>query len=843
MMMKTLLRASTLLAVSLTCVSAWAQVQPWRNAGQTAEVRAEQLFNAMTLEQKIALVNAVDPAEYAPLAPLGIPAFKRVDASSGLRGDTGVTAFPVSLALGATFDADLARAYGKAIATEARAKGWNVILGPTVDVARDGLNGRLTESFGEDPLVNAVMGAHMAQQMQAQGVIAMAKHYTAYQSERDRLNMNVLVSVRALQEVYNMPFHFLIEKANIGSLMGSYSKVNGIYMLEHPELISLIKDAGFKGYMSTDFMGGADAVAQFNAGIDSWSLQPFMRQSAAFKDGRIAQARLDDAVRRTLWALFSTGTFDRPVSAVPVAIATTPQHQALATRAAESATVLLKNEDRVLPLKRTGQIAVIGPSGKDTVTGAMWSSYVDPGQFTLPIEAIAASAGKHATVVHAQGSLGDIVLPTFGLQEGMFAQRISLLTPSGKPGWQVQYFASDDFSGTLVSETVIKEIDTTGRPLTTLPDKWSARWAADYTPDQDGLVRLAVSLSGSAKVKVDGKVIIDGKRSTASNFPGGGSLSYPLQGALALQAGRKVRIEVEYSTKGAVIGTRMQLGWQGRSLIPAAVELARKSDVAVVFVNQVTGEEFDRDNYSLPADQDALIEAVSAVNPRTIVVLNTGGAVKMPWLSKVKGVVQMWYPGSAAGTGIANVLFGDADPGGRLPVTFPQDESQGPRPYAGGGQVSYDEGVMVGYKYFQKHGQKPLFPFGFGLSYTTFSLDKLTVAPLRAAATAASVTVRVRNTGQRAGAVVVQVYGGELPGAPETPKARLIGFAKLQLKQGEQRTVSIPVERRLLSWWDEKGRQWVTPQGKVKISVGLSSDQMALNGEMALSPFSYPLNR
>lgn len=832
---KSILRASVLLAIGLACHAASAQVQPWRNAAQTPDVRAGQLFRAMTLEQKIALVNGVEPAEYAPLAPLGIPALKRVDASSGLRGDTGVTAFPVSLALGASFDAGLARAYGKAIAAEARAKGWNVILGPTVDVARDGLNGRLTESFGEEPLVNAVMGMNVAQQMQAQGVIAMAKHYTAYQSERERLNMNVIVSMRTLQEVYNLPFYYLIEKANVASLMGSYSKVNGTYMLEHPELISMLKDgAGFKGYMATDFMGGADAVAQFNAGIDSWTLQPFMRQPAAFKDGRIAGARLDDAVRRTLWALFSTGTFDRPVSTVPAAVATNPQHQALATRVAESAIVLLKNEDGILPLKRKGQIAVIGPAGKDTVTGAMWSSYVDPGQFTLPLDAIAAAAGKGARVVHAQGSLGDIVLPTFGLQEGMFAQRISLLTPGGKPGWQVQYFGTDDFSGKPVGETVIKEIDTTGRPLTTLPDKWSARWAADYTPDQDGLVRLAVSLSGSAKVTVDGKVIIDGTRSTASNFPGGGTLSYPLQGTVALQAGRKVRIEVEYSTKGAVIGTRMQLGWQGKSLIPAAVELARNSDVAVVFVNQVTGEEFDRDNYNLPADQDALIAAVSAVNPRTIVVLNTGGAVKMPWLSKVKGVVQMWYPGSAAGTGIANVLFGDADPGGRLPVTFPQDESQGPRPYVSGGQIRYDEGVMIGYKYLQKHGQKPLFPFGFGLSYTTFGLDKLVIEPLRTGAATASVSVRVKNTGQRAGAVVVQVYGGELPGAPETPKSKLVGFAKVHLKKGGEQTVVIPVERRLLSYWDESGRKWVTPTGNVKINVGLSSDQLLLSGDMPL---------
>jgi beta-glucosidase len=273
------------------------------------------------------------------------------------------------------------------------------------------LTGRLTESFGEDALVNAEMGSAVAAAMQGEGVIAMAKHYTSYHTERERLTMGVEVSQRALHEVYNLPFYYLVGKAKIGSLMGSYPKVNGKFMLENAELISQIKQYGFKGYMATDFMGGSDGVAQFNAGIDSWSLQPFLRQPAALRDGRIAPARLDDAVRRTLWTLFSTGAFDRPVTDTPAAVVTTPEHQALALKVAQAGTVLLKNEGGVLPLKRSGQIAVIGTAGKEAVTGVMWSSYVDPGQFTLPVDAIAAEAGG-AKVVYAQGTLGDAVLPS-----------------------------------------------------------------------------------------------------------------------------------------------------------------------------------------------------------------------------------------------------------------------------------------------------------------------------------------------------------------------------------------------------------------------------------------------
>lgn len=817
-------------AVLALCTAGMAQAaddasQPWRDATQTPEVRAAQLLKAMSIEQKVALVSANDPAEYAPLAPLGIQPLKRVDASSGLRGDRGVTAFPVPLQLGATFDTELAREYGKAIALEARGKGWNVILGPTVDVARDGLTGRLTESFGEDALVNAEMGSAVAAAMQAEGVVAMAKHYTSYHTERERLTMGVEVSQRALREVYNLPFYYLVDKAKIGSLMGSYPKVNGKYMLENAELISHIKQYGFKGYMATDFMGGSDGVAQFNAGIDSWSLQPFLRQPAALRDGRIAPARLDDGVRRTLWTLFSTGTFDRPVTDTPAAVVTTPEHQALALKVAQSGTVLLKNEGGVLPLKRSGQIAVIGTAGKEAVTGVMWSSYVDPGQFTLPIDAIAAAAGG-AKVVYAQGTLGDTVLPSLASGGGMFAPPVNLVTPDGKPGWQAQYYGTDDFKGAVVKQEIVREIDVKVAPDLALPAKWSAKWSADLTPISDGLVRLSTLVSGVVKVTVDGKTVIDGLRSTAEGFPGSGPSNYPLQGSVQLAAGKKVRIEVEYSARGAFTGNRIQLGWQPVSLIPEAVALARKSEVAVVFVNQVTGEEMDRDNYALPGDQDALVEAVAAANPNTVVVLNTGGAVKMPWLSRVKGVMQMWYPGSATGTGIASVLFGDAEPGGRLPVSFLAAESQGVRPYRGGGTLRYDEGVMVGYRYLQQQGQKPLFPFGYGLSYTTYSYSDIAVRTAPRGEEAAQVSVRVKNTGARAGSTVVQVYSAQ------AQAVKLVGYARVQLAQGEERVVTVPVERRLLSIWDEKTSQWIAPKGKVTFKAGPNSADLPLAKEV-----------
>lgn len=815
--------------------AATAVKQPWRNASETPENRAAQLLAAMTFEQKVALVNGADPGDYATLAPLGIPALTRVDASGGLRGDRGVTAFPVPLALAATFDPALAGAYGQAIGEEARAKGWNVILGPTVDIARDPRSGRLPEAYGEEPLLSAELGTAVTKGMQGAHLIAMGKHVSAYQTERDRLSMNVNLDERTLREVYNYPFDALVKQGHIASLMSAYPKVNGTFAVENKELIDLIKVGDdFRGYFATDFMGGADGVAQINAGIDSWSLEPFLRRPDAFADGRISAQRLDDAARRMLWSLFATGLFDHPVTTAPASTVTTPKHQALALKTAEASIVLLKNEGGLLPLARHGRVAVIGPADRDVVTGVMWSSYVDPGQFEPPIDAISAAAGSKVRVTNAQGSTGDFTLPSFGLNEGdMFAPPVDLATPEGTPGWKAEFWNTPDFAGAPTRQAVDSKIDVTGHPAVGMPDQWSARWTSRFTPTADGLVRLAASVSGTVTVKVDGRPVIDGMRSTATNFPGAGPYTYPLQGTARLKAGQPVTITVEYSTKGAIFGRRMQLGWQPMSKIAEAVKVAKEADVAVVFVNQVSGEEMDRDDLSIPADQDALVEAVSAANPNTVVVLNTGGPVKMPWLPRVKSVLQMWYPGAASGTGIARVLFGDAEPGGRLPVTFPADESQGPKHYAGGGSIDFSEGVFVGYRWFLKNQQKPLFPFGYGLGYTTFGVDHLKVRPLASGEQRTTVSVQVTNTGARSGSTVVQVYGGPLPAAVETPE-RLIGFARVELAPGKSRVVTIPISRRDVSYWDVASKAWTTPSGTVPVRVGFSSEDAGVRGQMSL---------
>ncbi|MET8102718.1 glycoside hydrolase family 3 N-terminal domain-containing protein [Streptomyces sp. NPDC005236] len=347
-------------AAAATPAAAPTAGQPWRDKNRSAARRADALLNVMTLEEQITLVTAVEIAEYKPLEHLGIPAMTRVDASDGLRGDTGVTAFPAPNALAATFDTELAEQYGAAIGAEARGKGWNVLLGPTVDIDRNSRNGRESESYGEDPLVSGLMGAAVTRGFQKNDVIAQVKHFTVYNQEEGRNSLDVKVSERALREVYYPAFEHTIRDGGALSVMGSYPKVNGVYACENPHTIGALKnDLGLKGYLGTDFYPSGDRVAEMNAGVDSAALTPDTPKEA-FTDGRIPKERTRDAARRILYALFASGAYDNPLPAQPAVTVTTDAHQALARITGEQATVLLKNKGGLLPLSKRRTVAVIG---------------------------------------------------------------------------------------------------------------------------------------------------------------------------------------------------------------------------------------------------------------------------------------------------------------------------------------------------------------------------------------------------------------------------------------------------------------------------------------------------
>lgn len=821
-------------------------------AGQSwadAQRRAAALVNQLTLDEKISLVHGdtFGPPGFAGHVPgiprLGIPDLYLSDGPNGVgNGNTGVTAFPVAETDAASFDPGLVQQFGAALGAEHIGKGHNQALAPTINILRVPYWGRVAETFGEDPFLTSQMAVAEVRGIQSQHVIATPKHFAGNNQEAYRLgvnpdsnNVNENISARALNEIYFPAFKAAVQQGGTGSVMCAYNQVNGNYSCQNGDLLtSALKAAwNFDGYVVSDwFAATKDTVKAANAGLDLE--MPFgihfgdpLKQAIA--SGQVPMSRLDDMVRRILAAEIEVGLFDHPVASPPQADVSTAAHRQLAAQIAEQGSVLLKNSRGVLPFgNRVHSVAVIGYDAGDhyqyTEGG---SGAVIPSELVSPLQGITARAGSGVKVTYAQGTLGDVALP---------ALPSSVLAPSSGtgPGLTGTYYNNINFSGTPVATQVDAAPSVSGTPaIPGLGPAWSVRWTGTLTAPTTGAYRFSVSGNGAFKVLIGGRLVA---QTTYADF------ATLAQGMANLAANKPVPITVEYAASAAIGPSSLSIGWQAPdpAMVAQAVQAARSSDAAVVFVNDVTGEGSDRSTLAIPGDQDQLIAAVAAANPRTVVVLNTGGAVLMPWLNRVAGVVESWYPGQEFGTAIAALLWGDVNPSGRLPMTFPASDAQVQASIsypgtvvagASGAQptVTYSEGIDVGYRWYDTHRQTPLFPFGYGLSYTTFRYSNLQVSPPGAAAQGGTggghgvtVHVRVTNTGQRAGADVVELYLG-MPAATGEPPRQLKGFAKVNLAPGASTDVSFTLDSAALSYWDTGSGGWVTAPGAYQVMVGDSA--------------------
>ena len=820
-------------------VSADQSGQPWRNPDQPAEVRASELLAALSTDQKIQLALG----NFAALASFGVPALNADDGPDGLR-NPGTTAMPSGQALAATFDRALAFAYGQVVGSEARGEGFNEWLGPAVDIARTPLAGRQPEAEGEDPFLAGNTSAQVVLGAQRQHIIATLKHYTAYNQDWGRIGLenapnqfargpavNVAVSERALQEIYEAPFRTAVQQGGLDSVMCSYNQINGVPSCENPATLGDLKNGGgLKGFVVPDFgFAVRDPVAAALAGVDLPALPgaPSGLTAADFTSGQIPAARLDDIDRRILFAIFDSGVFDYPLPAPPSAEVSTPEHQQVATQVAEASMVLLKNDHHLLPLSRkVHSIAVIGPSGSDAVfvTGGSAGVPLAPGQAVTPLTGITArAASARVNITSAQGSAGDVAAPALVPS--------AALTPSSGTGQGLlgTYWGNGDFSGTPVLTRVDPTVDLSGAPSQT-GALWSARWTGTLTPAETGLYRFSLAESGLATLKIAGQTFGPAYREATQFLVGP---HYVLQGAVRLTAGTPVPVEIDYSSISGLFSQEIHFGWQtpSQSGIPAAVAAARHADVAIVFANDAQGEGMDRSSLALPGDQDQLIEAVADANRHTIVVLNTGGPVLMPWLHKVDGVLEAWYPGQTFGTAIAAVLFGDADPAGRLPVTFPASDTQGPAPatqpqhYPGvNGVVSYDEGLDVGYRWYDATGQQPLFPFGYGLSYEHFAVSGVH-ASYNPHSGDATVVATVKNTSSLHGPATLELYLVS-PAPAQEPPEQLKGYANVDLAPGHSKLVLFRLSPSDLAYYDLNSSRFTVAPGRYTVLVGTSSTEL-----------------
>jgi beta-glucosidase len=844
-------RAAAVLAVAMAALLAASGAssadsgQPWQNPNQPPLTRANELLAAMTTDQKIDLVTG----NFAPLQSLGIPALRSDDGPDGLR-NPGTTAMPSGQDLAASFDRALARAYGQVVGSEARAEGFNEWLGPAVDIARTPLAGRQPEAEGEDPFLAGNTSAQVILGAQSQHVISTLKHYTAYNQDFGRIGfaaigapaVNDQVSERALQEIYETPFRIAVQRGGVDSVMCSYNQINGVPSCENPTTLGDLKQGdGLQGFVVPDFgFAVRNPTTAALAGVDLGQLAGAPPQTPDFT--QIPASRLDDMARRILFAMFDSGAFDNPLPSTPATEVSTPEHQQVATQVAEAGTVLLKNDHGALPISRHAHsLALIGPSGNDAVfvTGGSAGVPLAPGQAITPAQGItarAAQAGIDVTAV--QGSAGDVASPNL--------VDPSALTPSSGtgPGLLGQYWSNGTFSGAPAVTQVDQHVDATAFPTNPQPAVWSAKWTGKLTPTESGLYRFTLSEAGIASMTIAGQTFGPAYREATQFIVGP---HYVTQGTVQLIAGQSVPVEIDYSSRSGLFSKEVHFGWQkpSESGIPAAVAAARDADVAVVFANDAQGEGMDRYSLSLPGDQNQLIDAVAHANRHTIVVLNTGGPVLMPWLNDVSGVLEAWYPGQQFGPAIAAVLFGDANPGGRLPVTFPATENQGPAeanppntyPGDANGNESYAEGLDVGYRWYDATRQRPLFPFGYGLSYESFRVSNVR-AFYNPFAHEAFAFAKVTNASRQAGPTTVELFLHS-PAAAQEPPRQLKAYTKVNLAPGQTRFVLFRLTASDLSYYNAASGRWTVAPGRYTALVGTSSTELDHAASFEVGPFRH----
>jgi beta-glucosidase len=860
------------------CAAPADEDEPWWNTQYTPECRARFVLGQFrTLDEKLLFLGGLNYGlgegadENAPpvrnvAEELRLPTIAGADGPAGLTRGATATAMPSPIAVAASFDAEIAALYGATVAAEFRAAGNGTILGPAFDIARNWRFGRLSESMGEDPFLTAGMAAAEVGALSAGGVLVMMKHFAVYTQEAGRVGDqpsgsgtagNNIVSQRAMREIYLPGFQAAVQRGGAGGVMCSFPRINGVYACENPFLFDVLKaEWGFDGYVGPDFPSGQRSITRaVLAGLDSGAWGPSTFNAAlanekplrqAVLDGDVPIARIDDMVLRRLIPNFRLGIFDNP----PVRVGddvSTPQHRAAAAQILGAGTVLLRNQGGVLPFgPDVTSVVLIGPQATaSAVVVEQGSPYVVPAHLVTALDAVRERAGSGIAVSHSAGSLGLGALP--------LADPMQFATPEGEAGFFAQYYSSANlaFPGGPRADAVVADPSLDAAPaIPGLPrnNQWSVRYDSVFTPAESGLHRFSLHGSGSARLLVNGTLM--------GEFAGA-DFGNAIFANVELPSGEPVAVRIEYTPRAALRAQRMQMfgmemgltlrfGHAGPdSLLRDAARAAREADVAVVVVGELVGEGMDRTSLALQADQDRMIAAVAAANPNTVVVLNTGGPVAMPWRDDVAAVLEMWQPGDAFGTALAGLLFGDMEPGGRLPVTFPADELQGAAtqahqmpglidPVTGAlGDALFDEGVLVGYRYFDAHGQEPLFAFGHGLSYADIAMEQTSAAMQDDGSLL--VQVRLSNASDRAGTAVPQLYVG-LPAETGSPPWQLKGFASIDLAPGESRTVDLRVAAEALRYWDAAQGQWRLAAGNYRVALGRSSRDFVWQGAVTVSP-------
>jgi len=809
-----------------------------------SEARIDGLLKQMTLEEKISLLHGNSKFNTAGIKRLGIPPLALSDGPHGVRrenalhswapagrNDDHVTYLPTGSALASTWSPEMARRFGETLGAEARARGKDIILGPGINIVRTPVCGRNFEYFGEDPFQVGRLAVEVVRGIQTNDVAACVKHYAANNQEWNRGWVNAVIDERTLREIYLPAFEETV-RAGAYTFMGAYNRFRGQFCCENKVLVSdiLKGEWGFDGVYISDWGGthstrdsainGLDLEMGTSDRYNTFFFADPLRKAVEQK--QIPESIVDDKVRRILRLMIRTGMLD-PANRRSGS-RNTPAHQQAARDIAAEAMVLLKNKG-VLPLDpaKPLKIAVIGENADMKHAGGGGSSEVKALYETTPLEGLKRRAGGTIEIAYVRGykDTGDSV--SF---EPIHESILQTFDPaSGVRSWKAEYFNGRDLRGAPVVVRYDKDVDfkwgeqapSPGMPI----DNFSVRWTADIRPAISGAHRIALTSDDGSRLKIDGKQVID-------NWGDHGEEQK--EATIELNAGKTYRFEIEHYDGGS--DAMIRLGWltpDARRSDPKvefaeALKIASAADAVLIFAGQnhrYDQEGIDRRDIKLHGRQNELIEAVAAANPRTAVFITSGSAVEMPWIGKVPCVVQNWYAGSEGGNAIADIVFGDVNPSGKLPITFPNRLEDSPAHAIGqynGQNCEYKEGLLVGYRYYDTQNVEPLFPFGHGLSYTEFAYGNLKIDPKTL-----EVSVDIKNTGQRKGKEVVQLYVRDIQSRLPRPSKELKGFEKIELAPGETRQVVFRLNERSLSFYDAQAKRWVAEPGEFEILVGSSS--------------------
>ncbi|MEK9520111.1 glycoside hydrolase family 3 C-terminal domain-containing protein [Streptomyces venezuelae] len=798
-------------------------------ADRAREEAVEAALAKLDLDTKARLLAGQDMWSLPALPEIGLTSVVMSDGPIGVRGvrwtaDDPSVALPSPTALAAAWDPALARRAGRLLAQEARRKGVHVVLAPTVNLHRTPLGGRHFEAYSEDPLLTGAIGTGYVQGVQDGGVGTTVKHFVANDAETDRFTVDNRIAPRPLRELYLAPFEAIVVNARPWGIMTAYNQVNGVTMTEHHQLVNevLRGEWGFDGANVSDWMAARSTTGDLAGGLDVAMPGPRTvygeALAAAVRAGEAEESAVDTAVRNVLRLAARVGALE----GAPPAVAEPPaaiDGDALAREIARRGFVLVRNENGALPLRPGAIVALSGAAARDARILGGGSAQVFPDHVVSPLDGITAALADGALTYHLGADPSEELTPAGSVSPG-FALRARCRDASGAvlgegslPNGQVQWIGDDLPAG--VTHEALASIEVTGT----------------FTPRESGEHSFGTRGLGAFTLTVGGETVYDGVQAMGPETdPFEAFFGSPVERAkVTLTAGETVEVSLLHTLDKefaaplpAVMFSFVHLGPRRDpdELIAEAVEAARAADTAVVVVattERVESEGFDRKDLALPGRQDDLVRAVAAVNPNTVVVVNAGSPVELPWREDVAAILLGWFPGQEGGAALADVLTGAEEPGGRLPTTWPVALADVPvtETTPTGGRLDYAEGVFVGYRAWDRAAAVPAYAFGHGLGYTTWSYDALAAGP-------GTATVRLTNTGDRPGREVVQVYLAPVDDTVERPARWLAGFASVEAGPGETVEARITLPRRAFEIWDEEQNGWTLVHGGYEVVAARS---------------------